>query len=308
MNKPAICVITVLLVLLFGLQVCGFTIANPIPWPDTPNLQETPTLIIKTPQNYTTYGVGNVVLDFSVVQPDAWIPTYSFFYHLGKIARIEVSLDGGPSNSADSSQMLTNLTLGTHELNVTVLSYAYYRTPLSGFQNVPSGIVSTTYYDGLTTTEKVYQYPIVISDIVYFIIEPPKILIYSPQTTTYDKSSVSLIYSINQSTPQICYSIDGQKNKTETRTATFNYLAHDELNATLYTTLLTDLSNGKHKVTVYATDEVGNLGSQTVEFTVENSPATDSNILLYGFVFAIIPVAAVCLIVGLRSYRRKKSS
>ncbi|MCW4030669.1 MAG: hypothetical protein NWE92_13620 [Candidatus Bathyarchaeota archaeon] len=266
--------------------------ANPVPWPKTPNLEEKPTLTIKTPQNYSSYGVGNVALDFSVVKPDSWLINYDWFFNLGQIASIDVSLDGKSCNSADYSQALKQLALGMHQLNITVLSYAYYMEPIPGIENIPGRFVP-------------YQYPIVVSDIVYFTLEPPKIQIHSPQATTYDKSSVSLIYSINQSAPQLYYVLDGQ-NTTETGKTTFNYIAQDELNATLYATILTGLSNGYHKVTVYATDEVGNLGSQTVEFTVENSNSTDSNVLLYGLVFAIIPVAAVCLIVGLRTYQRKK--
>jgi hypothetical protein len=294
MKKPAICVITVLLVLLVIIQVSGFTMANPVPWPKAPNLEEKPTLTTKTPQNYSSYGVGNVALDFSVVKPDSWLITYDLVYNLGQIAQIDVSLDGKSCNSADYSQALKLLPLGMHELNITVLSYAYYMEPMPGIENIPGRFVD-------------YQYPIIVSDIVYFSLAPPKIQIHSPQATTYDQSSVSLIYSLNQSAPQLYYVLDGQ-NITETGKTTFNYVAQDELNATLYATILTGLSNGNHKVTVYATDEAGNIGSQTVEFTVENSQATDSTILLYGFVFAIIPIAAICLIVGLRSYRRKKSS
>jgi hypothetical protein len=235
--------ITLIFILLGSFQVSTVALANPIPYPATPS-PEKPTLAIETPQNNASYfNTNSIALNFSVAQPDSWYIDYDFFFHLGQVTGIEVSLDGKlssyPYNSTSYSIMLDNLTLGMHEINVTVQAYSFYTDPIYGSNSIP---VNGSF---------LYQYPINVSDTVYFTIEPPKISILSPQTTTYNETSVSLVYSINGTTSQIYYTLDGQKSTSDTGNST-----------------LTNLSNGSHNVTVYATDEAGNMGNQTVYFTV----------------------------------------
>jgi hypothetical protein len=264
--------------MLIGIQAVEEAEANPIPYPATPS-PEKPTLTIETPQNGASYSnIDSLALNFSVAKPTSWCIDYDFFYNLGQITRIEVYLDGNltscpydstviATNSptcltpppANYSITLNHLTSGIHEANVTVQAYSFYTNPIYGSQNIPVNHTS------------LYQYPIVVSDVVYFTVEPPQVLILSPQTTTYNESSVSLIYSINEATSQIYYSLDGQKNTTDTGNSTF-----------------TDLSNGNHNVTVYATDVFGNIGSQTTAFTVEKVEP-----------FPTVPVTAVVIAVVL---------
>jgi hypothetical protein len=259
--------------------------ANPIPYPATPS-PEKPALTIETPQNGASYfNTNSVTLNFSVVGPDLWYIDYDFFYHLGQVTGIEVSLDGNLSSYPYSSTVidtnglvtpplvnysitLNHLTSGMHEVNVTVHAYSFYTTPIYGSQNIPVNHTS------------LYQYPIVVSDVVYFTVEPPQVLILSPQTTTYNKSSVSLMYSINEATSQIHYSLDGQKNITDTGNSTLN-----------------DLSNGSHNVTVYAADMFGNIGSQTVNFTIEKSePFLTAPVVIGSVVVVLFAVAFASLL------------
>jgi hypothetical protein len=307
-KKGIVSIVISLILLLAILQVNEVVEANPIPWPVTPNTQEKPTLTIETPQNYTTYGVDGVPLDFSLVQPSSWDVTYDFFFHIGEVTGLEVSVDGNFSSSypfspADNqtplnpfpptyySIVLYNLTLGMHEVKVTVQAYSLYTTPISGRQNIPVNHTS------------LYQYPIVVSDIVYINIAPPKVLVLSPQTTTYNETSVSFVYSVNEATAQVYYSLDGQTNTTVPSNATLDYLSDEGYNASLFTTVLTDLSNGIHNVTVYATDLAGNISNQTISFIVEKP-----NTLLFelDIVAIAIPVAVICLIAGLLIYRRHR--
>jgi hypothetical protein len=51
--------------------------------------------------------------------------------------------------------------LGTHKIEVTVISYSYYLTPVAGMENIPSKYLV---YDG----QHPYEYWTTVSDILYF--------------------------------------------------------------------------------------------------------------------------------------------
>jgi len=82
---------------------------------------------------------------------------------------------------------------------------------------------------------------------------PPAVAVVSPESKTYDASSVSLVLTVNKPVVWMGYSLDGQDNVTITSNTT-----------------LSGLSNGLHNVTVYARDEFENTGaSETITFSVE---------------------------------------
>ena len=116
-------------------------------------------------------------------------------------------------------------------------------------------------------------------------VAPPHISVSSPENKTYNDGNVTLTYSTSEATSRISYSLDGQDEVTIKGNIT-----------------LSGLSNGEHKVTVYAWDTAGNLGvSETAAFTVAE-PET----------FPTVPVAAVStasigiLAAGLFLYRKKR--
>jgi hypothetical protein len=116
---------------------------------------------------------------------------------------------------------------------------------------------------------------------------PPNISILSPEPKAYNTSDVPLDFTVNETVAQITYSLDEQENITATGNMT-----------------LTRLSNGAHNVTVYATDEAGNIGaSETVTFTVavpEPFPTT--------LVIASVSVALVAVVfMGLLIYFKKRN-
>ncbi|MFX1283890.1 MAG: hypothetical protein ACFFB5_09545 [Promethearchaeota archaeon] len=81
----------------------------------------------------------------------------------------------------------------------------------------------------------------------------PEIVIISPTNSSYAESNIWLNFSINEPTSWIGYSLDGSANGT-----------------IIENTLLGSLSEGSHRVVLYATDLVGNTGeSSTVWFTVD---------------------------------------
>jgi hypothetical protein len=89
----------------------------------------------------------------------------------------------------------------------------------------------------------------------------PTVLVLSPENKNYTTSSILLNFTLNEPASQIKYSLDGSENATIAENIT-----------------LTELSNGNHNVTIYATDVAGNVGvSETISFIVavpEQFPTT----------------------------------
>ena len=175
-KKSFIAIATVLLLVISGLvemQVAEVVDANPVPWQSTPN-QDKPTITIETPQNNTND--NSVNLNFTVTKPDSWKMYMHVAPYVGQIGFPKAYLDGNeisiysmdayyPQESIKSynySAALNQSSSGLHMLNVTVLSYTYYRGPAYHNTHILSDIKSS---DG-----PVYEYPIVVSDIVYFTV------------------------------------------------------------------------------------------------------------------------------------------
>jgi parallel beta-helix repeat protein len=86
---------------------------------------------------------------------------------------------------------------------------------------------------------------------------PLTIYVTSPENKTYNVNSVSLIYTVSESESVIGYSLDEQTNITISGSIT-----------------LSDLSDGTHKLTVYAKDTEGHESSNTVYFTIAEEAET----------------------------------
>jgi hypothetical protein len=89
---------------------------------------------------------------------------------------------------------------------------------------------------------------------------PPEICIHSPKNNTCTKSDVSLNFTVDEETIWMGYSLDGQNNVMLTGNTT-----------------LIGLTNGLHKLVLYAEDIDGNVGaSEEITFTVDNVAPTVS--------------------------------
>jgi hypothetical protein len=100
---------------------------------------------------------------------------------------------------------------------------------------------------------------------VFFTIDttPPTISILSPLSYEYNNSMVGLDFTLNEAVSTITYTLDNNPNIPITGNIT-----------------LTDLSNGVHEVTVYATDLVGNFGSSnTAFFRIQDSTPPNISVL-----------------------------
>ena len=179
-NKSFIAAISLSLILILtvgGVLIIEVARANPIPWPSTPN-QDKPTLTVQTPQNNTSYNADNsVYLSFTVTEPGSWHNPQWGVVPFGLVDSVKAYLDGNVVNLTYNfsgvpfemerhySSSLNLSASGLHMLNVTVLSYTYYRGPAYNGSHILSGITSSS--------GPVYEYPTVVSDIIYFTVEQP---------------------------------------------------------------------------------------------------------------------------------------
>lgn len=88
---------------------------------------------------------------------------------------------------------------------------------------------------------------------------PPEIDVKSPTPSRYTDTSIPLIYSVNEPTQWVSYSLDGAANVTLTGN-----------------TALTGLSKSGHTITLYAEDLKNNQGKATVSFSVVSPDRTPS--------------------------------
>jgi N-acetylneuraminic acid mutarotase len=143
----------------------------------------------------------------------------------------------GPSKPINRGDM------GVTVLNDKIYAIGGFTIAFSGFDSPPAFPV-TRY-----ATNEVYT-PVGYGTV------PPVIDVVSPGSQSYNESSVSLVFTVDKPVNWIGYSLDGEENVTVTGNFT-----------------LTRLSNGLHKVTVYANDTSGNMGaSETISFTVAVPP------------------------------------
>ncbi|MCL5876659.1 MAG: hypothetical protein M1540_02470 [Candidatus Bathyarchaeota archaeon] len=118
---------------------------------------------------------------------------------------------------------------------------------------------------------------------------PPKIEVISPQQGAYSTPNIALDFTVNESISSMSYVLDG------------NTAVEIIGNVTL-----SDLSNGSHDLTVYATDLAGNTGvSETISFTVTELVSQD--ILRPSFVMGALVVLVISVLcVGMVFYWRKR--
>ncbi len=116
-----------------------------------------------------------------------------------------------------------------------------------------TGIGNTPYVSSTTPTV-VDRYPLLKPFGISFVpeITAPRISLLSPRNQAYNESSAPLVFTVNTPVNWTGYSLNGKDNVTIAGNIT-----------------LTNLVNGSHNVTMYATDEAGNVvASETIHFTV----------------------------------------
>jgi N-acetylneuraminic acid mutarotase len=123
------------------------------------------------------------------------------------------------------------------------------------------------------------------SNTVFFSVDtlPPNIQIILPQNQSYDATDIQLTFTVNDAVTYLAYSLDGQENVKIIGNIT-----------------LPALSNGSHRLTLYATDDVGNSAEKTVYFNIAPFPIVT--------VAAAVALVIIALAGGYLFFKRRKSS
>ena len=123
------------------------------------------------------------------------------------------------------------------------------------------------------------------SNTVYFSVDslPPDIVILLPQNQSYGSTDIQLTFTVNEAVSQLSYTLDGKENISIVGNVT-----------------LPALPDGSHRLTVYATDLVGNSGYTTVYFNITSFPFIE--------VAAVIVIITIVLAAGYLYYKHGKTS
>jgi len=247
---------------------------------------EPPTITIISPQNNSVFNQDKLTLFLhaqvgnSSTYTDRWLNTVHYradwlqddiyIYTKGSTP----SIDQLPTSLNLTGVNGTRIPEGRH--NVTVYakeegSYTVLGEIVGAFQEY---IDYTFFVYGSSKVEFTIDYT------------APTVSILSMKNKTYATFDVPLDFAVNESASQIKYSVDGQNNVT---------LANN--------TMLTGLSSGEHSLTVYATDEAGNVGSsEKINFSVTPFPTA----LVVASLLVVVVVAIGLLVYFKKSHRNKK--
>jgi N-acetylneuraminic acid mutarotase len=123
------------------------------------------------------------------------------------------------------------------------------------------------------------------SNTIFFSIDThaPRIDIVLPANQSYGSTDIQLEFTLDENVTNLAYSLDNQANITIVENVT-----------------LPALSEGSHRLTIYATDSLGNAGSKTVYFNIAPFP-----------IIAVVAVLATITIVLASVYlflKRRKPS
>jgi hypothetical protein len=268
--------------LFFSLVMVDSVRADPYPLHFPP----APTLSVQSPKNGATYP-ELVPIEFTIITHPASI--------------------GGKSTITDRSLQFTidGLNVVPLNFNLTVtenkedsnrewlvdLTYHYSFTvynivPLKTAQE-PIGAGNHTFSINVySETQTGATSPSVSSSTQFIVDSAPTITIFSPEKKTYNTTDVPLTFTSSEPVISTTYSLDSRENVTINENLT-----------------LTKLSQGAHNLTVYANDTYGNVGSQTVTFTIDK-PQNEILGNDYSFALIAVPAAVICIVAGLLFYRR----
>jgi hypothetical protein len=255
--------------------------ANPNypPMPPTPDLNE-PTIKIQNPELNKTYNLNSIPYSITVNKPASWFNEYPVH---GQILVIDYILDEnqhvkigdepdyykqGPFSFEGT---LSGLSDGNHSIEVYVRSDSFYDPSNSSTQ--PPYPPPLDYY--LDTYSGIFAFNVDTS--------PPTISLLSEDNVTFPSAEVPLDFAVNEPTSKLAYCLDDGDNVTISGNCT-----------------LTNLSDGLHRLTVFAWDLADNVGvSETFTFSVEIQ--TESTSQPEPFPTTFIPVAcgAMAAIIGI---------
>jgi hypothetical protein len=241
-----------------------------------------PIITILSPENNIVYASNNLTLNFNSIIDNR--SNYRYFqvsiknvYYQTSWQADNITLyrwsDNDPLNLNDDDPFINEY---SRKLSLTGIpdGKQYVTVMVTGAGSYADGAIWCSFGTGGSET-------------VSFVTDttPPNVSILQMENATYTEPEFPLNFTVNEAVSQVTYSLDGQENVTIAGNTT-----------------LTNLPYGEHNVTVYATDNVGNIGFETVIFTIaepepEPFPAT----------MVIAPSASVAIVgAGLLVYFKKR--
>jgi hypothetical protein len=263
---------------------------------------DAPILSIAKPLNDKTQATSDIDLDFTV-----YVEGWNEYLH-ANLSWVGYSLDEKPDvpfvGSYGTPRLLTDLRVSMLGSDARATEF-HFSGKLTGLTDgIHSIKVSALYVGNYSPAPyRVENFSVIgCSQKIFFSIDtqPPKISILSPEPRTYNVTNISLNITFSEPISWVRYSLDGKANVTLNMNNTMSF---DHL--------LTDLSDGKHNLTLYACDRFGHTGvSDNIEFIVVQETETRSDqtgfpamiLLTASPVFVAFVVAA-----GLLVYFKKRN-
>lgn len=278
MRKLAIAFISLLLfTATFWTYSVKLTQANPYRYIDRwgpPPADAIPLVIsVSSPEKKSMYLVNDVTIAFTVTTQDTSIYAISDIHFTASWLQDKVTIPiQGLHKSASYNETFHDMANGNYSISFTAIGSGSY--------------IDTTridYYDGT-----VHHYEMTtVSTITFTVAAPLEVSILSPKNELYGSSEVPLTLAIDKPFVKISYVLDYQDNIAINGNAT-----------------ITDLTNGVHNLTVYASDAAGIVcSSETVTFNV-GVPEPDPTVLILAVSIAL----AVTVIAGLILHYMKRRS
>ncbi len=238
------------------------------------------TINVVSPLQKQVYYSSDLLLSFYVTKPSSWSEVFSgysggiLYDWVGFIHFAGYNLDGKESENVTVDDHQGGLTIGPKPAKV--FDFSFNLTELSeGLHNVTVSVFGSYKEDTFVYSRSV----------IFFVDTVPlELKIVSPENRVYNVSGLPLNFTVDEPVSQISYSLDGQTNVTIIGNITLESLPY-----------------GEHNVTVYATDNVGNIGSKTVFFTImePSKPFPTTLVVASAIIVAVVGI-------GLLFYFKKR--
>ena len=281
MKRTAFTVIS--LVVLFSTvvvsQLCSSANGNPN-WRPWENPISYPILDVVSPVEGRWYSSNDVWLNFTLTKPSDWFSKPDCY-----VSYVTYCVDGsatGPyghiSDNSDENEVIIEVQDPRGVPNPpTSFSFSFDLEGLTDGKHTLEILVEGNYdWTGFGYTFPRTSFTV---DTV-----PPQVSVLDLDNKTFSMPEVPLSFTVTETALKITYCLDGQENVTISGKET-----------------LTNLTYGNHNLTVFATDNAGNIGaSETLFFTIVE-PFPTSLVMA-----SAIPVTVVLVGLGLLVYRIKR--
>jgi hypothetical protein len=233
---------------------------------------------IESPKENTTYNNGTVNVVFNVtVDGPSQINGQALNKHI-----MLTTYQGDWMQKSEWAPSRIFQTLQFYPYNFNIFGIPFGEHTLNFTTHAQGNFVLANYSGRVYSLEKTISFK-------FFVLANPLIEFLSPQSSNSTTSSFPLNFTVDHPVTEIAYRLDGQESVP--------------INGN---TTLTDLHNGQHNVTVYATDEFGYTGkSDTLYFNVDAAESIEFPVAPL-FVASVVVAVSVVACIGALVFRRKQ--